>query len=526
MLEILINIGNIISPIFYKLLYMSIIGTILGVLILVITKLFDDKISAKWKCLMWIIPLIFLMIPIQRIEIKTKNDIPIVSAVDKVEDIFSGIELSDYQTIEINSNELKQQPKTESGKIYNTTNKKQDIEEIILHTIIPILWLLGSVIGITIFVISNIGLINKIRKTEKLKNYRIKNIQRECKRKLKINKKIEIRIQKLKGSPCIYGIMNPKILVPEDFEEKEDEIVENVFMHELSHYKRKDMITNCILLVMTVIHWFNPFVYAFFKKMRQEMELATDEIALSKMNKEEKKKYGLTLINLLETYQCEEIGAKMLCITDDSKNMQRRIMRIKNSGKRAHKIISILSVLIIAIITLPFMVQATSAINDKENISITEEEFEQKKNKPFTEYNQKSTNTQNQNVENNIIDKLEGKWFPFSAVRNGKNISLREVYGSGVDIYQEGINFDSIDGTYTKYIAIYSEDDISDLQGTYEIATDGVYLTSYSRNVTRLEYAEENMLLEQLDDGIFVYFKKYNSEYSNYIDKLNVAKGE
>ena len=55
------------------------------------------------------------------------------------------------------------------------------------------------------------------------------------------------------------------------------------------------------------------------------MELATDEIALSKMNKDEKKKYGLTLINLLQTYQNEQLATKMLCIIDDNKSMEKRI---------------------------------------------------------------------------------------------------------------------------------------------------------------------------------------------------------
>ena len=623
MLEILINIGKIISPIFYKLLYMSIIGTILGILILMLTKLFDSKISAKWKCLMWAIPIIFLIIPIQRIEVKTNNNIPMISAVDKVEEIFINVEPMEYETIEIN-NKSNNEKTIQLEETYNPTNKKQDTKDIILYTIVPLLWLLGSIIGIAIFIISNISLISKIRKTEKLKDYRIK------------------AIQKIKSSPCIYGIMHPKILVPEDFAEKEDEIIENVFMHELSHYKRKDMITNCILIIMTAIHWFNPFVYRIFRNIRQEMELATDEIALSKMNKDEKRKYGLTLINLLQTYQSEPIEAKMLCITDDSKNMEKRIIRIKNSGRKAHKIISILSVLIIAIITLPFIVQATNTINyqpdikselkkvinnersfiteggyevlfkdyeiidgkyeinsftyidldddgveelvtlisdylvymifhyeegniygymlgihmfeelktdgtfmgssgsndneylrisfDKntyklENIAITEQEFEKKENNTFTKYN-KTINAQNENVQDGIINELEGKWIPTMAMRNGEKISLREIYGSGIDIYQGSINFDSINGTYTKYIGIYSEDNVSDLQGTYEIDIDGVYLTSYSRNVTRLEYAEENMLLEQLDDGTFVYFKKYNSEYLDYLDKLNLDKGE
>jgi len=49
MLEILINMSNVLFPIFYKVLYMSLIGSILGILILVITKLFDNKLSAKWN---------------------------------------------------------------------------------------------------------------------------------------------------------------------------------------------------------------------------------------------------------------------------------------------------------------------------------------------------------------------------------------------------------------------------------------------------------------------------------------------
>ena len=99
MLEILINICEIISPIFYKILYMSVIGTILGILILILTKLFDNKLSAKWKSLMWIIPLIFLIIPIQRIEIKTPNSIPISSTIDKVENIFNSVEPIDHKEL-------------------------------------------------------------------------------------------------------------------------------------------------------------------------------------------------------------------------------------------------------------------------------------------------------------------------------------------------------------------------------------------------------------------------------------------
>lgn len=365
MLEILINICEIISPIFYKILYMSVIGTILGILILILTKLFDNKLSAKWKSLMWIIPLIFLMIPIQRVEIKTPNSIPISSTIDKVENIFNSVEPIEYKELNKGTYKLTESQTVQLEEIKNNESPKYDTKEIILNMIIPLLWLIVSIMGLFVFIIGNISLISKVRKTKKVKDYRIKAIQRNCKRKLKIHKNIEIRSQKANTSPCIYGIMRPKILVPEGFTEKEDEIIENVFMHELSHYKRKDMITNFILIIITSLHWFNPFVYALFKKIRQEMELATDEIALSKMNKDEKKKYGLTLINLLQTYQNEQLATKMLCIIDDNKSMEKRIMMIKLSTKlKKHRISIIIFILSILLCVIsPFLLKTTNEIN-------------------------------------------------------------------------------------------------------------------------------------------------------------------
>lgn len=365
MLEILINVGKIISPIFYKILYMSIIGTILGILILILTKLFDNKLSAKWKSLMWIIPLVFLMIPIQRTEIKIHNNIPISSTIDKVENIFNRVETIEYKELNEGTYKLTEPQTVQLEEIPNNENPKHDIKQIILNITIPLLWLIVSTMGLLIFIIGNINLVTKVRKTKKVKDYRIKAIQRNCKRKLKINKNIEIRSQKVNTSPCIYGIIHPKILIPEGFTEKEDEIIENVFMHELSHYKRKDMITNFILIIITSLHWFNPFVYALFKKIRQEMELATDEIALSKMDKDEKKKYGLTLINLLQTYQNEQLANKMLCIIDDNKSMEKRIKMIKLSTKLKKYRISIIIFIITILLCVisPFLLKTTNEIN-------------------------------------------------------------------------------------------------------------------------------------------------------------------
>ena len=63
---------NFINLLFYKVLYMSIIGIFVGIFILIFRKCFDKKISPKWKCIIWILLLISLLVPI-KIEFQTQN---------------------------------------------------------------------------------------------------------------------------------------------------------------------------------------------------------------------------------------------------------------------------------------------------------------------------------------------------------------------------------------------------------------------------------------------------------------------
>lgn len=75
-------------------------------------------------------------------------------------------------------------------------------------------------------------------------------------------------------------------------------------------------------------------MYGYFsRKIRQDIELATDEMVLDKLKNEEKKEYGMTLINSLKIYQEEKYTAKLLCVTDDSK-----IWKESKNGKIIRKI--------------------------------------------------------------------------------------------------------------------------------------------------------------------------------------------
>ncbi len=50
-----------------------------------------------------------------------------------------------------------------------------------------------------------------------------------------------------------------------------------IFLHELNHYKRKDIIIKAFGLIINAIHWFNPLVYMLLKEMNKYCEYTIDE---------------------------------------------------------------------------------------------------------------------------------------------------------------------------------------------------------------------------------------------------------
>lgn len=357
--EILTKI-DFISPIFYQVLYMTVIGSIVGLIIYFIRNLFDKKISGKWKCIIWCIALITLLIPI-RVEIQT-NKTPVIQneIIDRVEEIKH---ISNYEYAQIPQNEeIFEESKINEEQSEDTVididtldTEKQNtmpLKTIFINIIIPYIWLLGTISFIVTF-LSGIKKINRRIIRNIYKDERLENILRECKIQLNIKKKVKIVLQKYKRVPSIFGIFNPSILVTEQTLEEDNETIKYIFLHELSHYKRKDIIFNFVLLCILSIHWFNPIVWFLFKKIRQDIEIGADELASKGLNQTEKKEYGMVLINLLRNRVEENYTASMLCMSDTGKNMERRIHMIKR--KSTSIILSMILLIIIAGVVAGFV---------------------------------------------------------------------------------------------------------------------------------------------------------------------------
>ena len=74
--------------------------------------------------------------------------------------------------------------------------------------------------------------------------------------------------------PCTYGILTPRIVIP--VEEYSDDELRVIILHEMTHYKQRDVVLKFLSYLMLMIHYFNPFAWMVFFKIQKWSEFVCD----------------------------------------------------------------------------------------------------------------------------------------------------------------------------------------------------------------------------------------------------------
>lgn len=134
--------------------------------------------------------------------------------------------------------------------------------------------------------------------------------------------------------PMLVGFVHPRILLPGDVQA--DAALDLVLRHELTHYRRHDLLVRLMMLWAQAIHWFNPAVYAAVRMADYACELSCDERAVRGMGRDARAAYSGAILACLR----EGKGARSVLTTSffaDKRMLKRRLismmdMRLKRRG--------------------------------------------------------------------------------------------------------------------------------------------------------------------------------------------------
>ena len=96
-------------------------------------------------------------------------------------------------------------------------------------------------------------------------------------------------------SPFVIGFIKPKIYLPNNLGEQEQEYI---ILHEQHHIRRFDHVIKALAFLALTIHWFNPLVWIAFVLACKDMEMSCDEAVIRKLGSDVRADYSASLLTL------------------------------------------------------------------------------------------------------------------------------------------------------------------------------------------------------------------------------------
>lgn len=348
-------------------LFVNVIETTLPIslwiiLLLVFSPMLKKSYTVRWRYYMWFFVAIRMLLPL-RIYVRPLIEMPV--AVQTVSDISQGYENDMLLTL--------------TGSL-------------------TFIWSCGiAVIAINrlISYFSFKGLVKRWSR-DISKNSVLKTAE-QIKENLGIKKSIPIKSCKAISTPMLFGVIRPVLLLPEI--EFSDEELPIILLHEMVHFKRKDIWYKLLMVTVNTIHWFNPLSFIMVKAANRDMELACDAFVVKNKNSEFRKTYCESIMRLVHNGSGRS-AILTTCYCFSKRTIMERFKNILDTEVKRNGIM--LFCVIGALITcsvgiIDFITESNTDENEIKEIAVLEE--------PFTQTDEKNSINTKETIQTTVETK-------------------------------------------------------------------------------------------------------------------------
>lgn len=358
-----------IGELFKALLITSLAGSVLAVVISLLRPITKKLFGYSWHYYIWLCVLFVMLMPV-RFNVNTTPAPNIATQTVQTQQTVAGEQPETteniVQTAPIQKPQLLQKATVIWDRIiYNRMN------------ILAYVWLIGAIALMLLNVVRYVRLNIKIRKNGEVIS---------CPETREYtDRRINVRIWENVASPFITGIFRPTLILPKT--ELSEEQLHNILRHEMTHFKRHDILYKWFAEFVKCVHWFNPISWYVSKQIASECEISCDMSVTKNMTDSEEMSYVSTILSLLPTGKSKQLPLTTQ-MASSKKFLKRRFVMIKNK-KTTSRFMSVLSA-VIAVVMLSTTVFASGVLSDLTTDDYTIEilnngEKIELTNKPFIE---------------------------------------------------------------------------------------------------------------------------------------------
>lgn len=358
-----------IGELFKALLITSLAGSVLAVVISLLRPITKKLFGYSWHYYIWLCVLFVMLMPV-RFNVNPTSAPRITT-----------------QTVQTQQEAVSEQPETTENIVQTAPAQKPQLlqkatviwDRIIYNrmNILAYVWLIGAIALMLLNVVRYVRLNIKIRKNGEVIS---------CPETREYtDRKINVRVWENVASPFMTGIFRPTLILPKT--ELSEEQLHNILRHEMTHFKRHDILYKWFAEFVKCVHWFNPISWYVSKQIASECEISCDMSVTKNMTDSEEMSYVSTILSLLPTGKSKQLPLTTQ-MASGKKFLKRRFVMIKNK-KTTSRFMSVISA-VIAAIMLSTTVFASGVLSDLTTDDYTIEitnngEKIELTNKPFIE---------------------------------------------------------------------------------------------------------------------------------------------
>jgi bla regulator protein blaR1 len=312
-------------------------ASVLALFVLLIQRLFAAHLNPRWRYALWLLVLLRLLLPALPESALSLFQFapppPAALEVSVTEPLFSS-----------------PPPPLPAANV--TVSPAPPASPITFYSLLALVWLSGAVVLLILTWLVNRRFAQQVARAPAISDPELLRLFAEARTELRIRRPIRLIESRQISSPAIMGLSSPTLLLPADVRQKFDpRELRFIFLHELAHLKRGDVIVQALIALLQILHWFNPVLWYAFRRMRIDREPATDALVLSRTGEAEKERYGLMLIKLLEHFNQRHSLPTLVGILEDKDQFKRRFGLIARFTRGAYGW-SLLGVLLIALLAV------------------------------------------------------------------------------------------------------------------------------------------------------------------------------
>jgi bla regulator protein BlaR1 len=200
---------------------------------------------------------------------------------------------------------------------------------IVAAALLPTVWLLGALVLAGLTIVINVVHWRRICQAPPVTDTDALCLLRQCRRKMGLTKDPCLVETDRVRNPALFGMIRPRLLLPAGTVTALSRTeLRHVFMHELAHLKRRDILLSWVGAALQIVHWFNPLIWFAFRRWRADRETMCDALALAHIPAGESHCYAVTLVSLAERRSGPNLVPSLASFLEREAQLKRRISMI------------------------------------------------------------------------------------------------------------------------------------------------------------------------------------------------------